>query len=544
MNNNSPTAVALPIPSTSRTLRKLFLTLFLRGRSARNLQANKAPGSISSKLGLALLFYFAFGCLSFSFIHQSLLALSIYLHGMTLVFVGMFVASSTGEVLFNVHESEILLHRPVTPRELLWAKVTVLIQVSIWLAGAFNLAGLLAGTFVGDGGWTYIPAHAASTILQALFCTGFVVLGYQICLRMFGRERLNNVMTTVQVIVAIAAVMGGQIAPQVLGHADKIQLTVSSWWITLLPPAWFAGLDDAIAGSHALSSTILGLVAIVATATVVYLAFIKLAQDYETSLQLLGESSSPRNVTRTGRRLSWFIDKTPLRWWLRDSVSRASFLLTTAYLLRDRETKLRIYPGLAPMLAVPIILIFNGSHAGRASMGGFGAAFCGMYVGIIPLLALGMLKYSQQWQAADLFRYAPMVGPKPICDGTRRAVLCILTVPMVIMFATIIWLLGHDTSQLLLLLPGMIAIPVYALIPCMGGEAVPFSQPAEEAKSANRGLNMIFVMLISFALAGLAQFAMTGGWFKMFLAIETIICIVIYIVMRIMLKNTRWTSAE
>ena len=190
--------------------------------------------------------------------------------------------------------------------------------------------------------------------------------------------------------------------------------------------------------------------------------------------------------------------------------------------------------------------MLNSSRPGRGGcgIGGFGAACCGMYVGIIPLLALGMLKYSQQWQAADLFRCAPMPGPKPICDGARRAVLCILTGPLVIMFATVIWLMSHDPKQLLLLIPGIVAIPVYAQIPCIGGEAVPFSQPAEEAKSASRGLSMIFVMLISMALAGLSQFALTGGWFKPFFAIETLFCIVIYIVMRNALKKTRWSSAE
>lgn len=544
MNDIPPIIEAVPIPSTSRTLRKLFLTLFLRGRTARSLQVNKAPSSISSKLGLTLAIYFIFGCLSFSFVRQSLFALSIYLHAMTLVFLAMFVASSTGEVLFNVHESEILLHRPVTPRELLWAKVAVLIQVSIWLAGAFNVPGLVAGLVMPDGGWAYIPAHILSTLLQSLFCTGFVVLGYQLCLRMFGRELLNNVMTTVQVLVAIAAVLGGQIAPQLIGHADNIHLSTNSWWITLLPPAWFAGLDDAIAGSHSMTSIVLGIVAICVTLTVVFLAFVKLAQDYENSLQVLGESSTPRRAARTGRHLNWLVDKTPLRWWLRDSVSRASFLLTAAYLFRDRETKLRVYPGIAPMLVIPFIFMFNGSRSGHDNMSGLGSAFSGMYVGIIPLLALSMLKYSQQWQAADLFRCAPMPGPKPICDGTRRAVLCLLTMPMILVFAAITWLVTRDLSQLLLLLPGVVAIPVYALVPCMGGEAVPFSQPSEEAKAANRGLNMILVMLISFAVAGLAEFALHGGWFKLFFLIETAVCLVVYIIMRNRLNKTRWPSAE
>ena len=50
---------------------------------------------------------------------QPVFGLSLYLHAMTLVFLGMFVASSAGEVLFNKEEGDILLHRPITARALL-----------------------------------------------------------------------------------------------------------------------------------------------------------------------------------------------------------------------------------------------------------------------------------------------------------------------------------------------------------------------------------------------------------------------------------------
>ena len=59
-----------------------------------------------------------------------------------------------------------------------------------------------------------------------------------------------------------------------------------AWWISLLPPAWFAGFDDALAGSaddrfmaaggHRRWRP---------PAAVLWLAFGKLAHDYETGLQ-------------------------------------------------------------------------------------------------------------------------------------------------------------------------------------------------------------------------------------------------------------------
>ena len=64
----------------------------------------------------------------------------------------------------------------------------------------------------------------------------------------------------------------------------------------------------------------------------------------------------------------------PLSWWLRDSVARAAFLLTAAYLVRDRDLRLRVYPALAPMLGFPLFMMLQPGHGGD---GGMGWAFAG-----------------------------------------------------------------------------------------------------------------------------------------------------------------------
>jgi hypothetical protein len=187
--------------------------LFLRGRSARGLRKEKAPRSIGSKLATTLAFYALFGAFAFSFARQPVFALSIYLHATTFAFLGMFVASSAGEMLFSKDEADILLHRPVSPRSLLQAKVRVLVEVSLWIAGAFNLGGLVVGISSPDGGWRFLVAHAVSTTLQALFCTGCVVVTYQLCLKWCGRERLEGLMTSAQMAVSIGAVLAAQLLP-------------------------------------------------------------------------------------------------------------------------------------------------------------------------------------------------------------------------------------------------------------------------------------------------------------------------------------------
>lgn len=539
-------------PPPARTLRKLFLTLFLRGRTSRGLRRETAPKSVGSKLALMLVIYVVVGAaVSFNFWGKPVFALSLYLHSMTLVFLGLFVAASSGDVLFNKDEADILMHRPVTPQAMLWAKIGVLVEVSLWLAGAFNLAGIFLGAFTGHPGWLYPFVHAFSTACQALFCTACVVLIYQLCLRWFGRERLDGLMTMAQVFVAIAAVMLGQM-PQLIGRTGVKLDFENVRWIGLLPSAWFAGMDDALTGTKSGGSWLLAGVGLAATAAVLALAFGKLAHSYEMGLQTLNEASAaPRG--RGGRRrwIDVLVKAPPLCWWLRDSVSRASFLLTLAYLVRDRDMKLRIYPGIAPMLMLPFIFVLQETHsrhggAAAAANGfeGYGVAFSGFYLGLIPYVALDLIRYSQHWQAADLFRVAPMAGPASLCNGARRAVLCFLTLPMLVLFAVVAYLLSRDSSHLPLLIPGVMALPLFALAPCLGGKAIPMSLPTESAKSAGRGLSMIGVMIISAIMAAIATGARGAGWFTWFLVIEGIVVVGFYGGLRGWAGQAKWASME
>jgi ABC-2 type transport system permease protein len=532
----------LDVPLTAKTLRRLFLTLFLRGRSARGLHRSSAPKSIGTKLGLTLGLYTLVGFAALGAWGQSVFALSASLHAMTFLFLGLFVAASAGEVLFNKDEADILLHRPVTPRSLLWSKIRVLVEVSLWLSGAINLASFFVGVFMPGGSWLFPIVHALSITLEALFCTACVVVVYQLCLRWFGRERLDGLMTTAQVIVAVSVALGGQVVPHLIRRmGGTIEIGMKSWWVSLLPPVWFAAFDDALVGAHRPSSWALAGLGLAATLALLAVAFGKLAADYERGLQTLNEAQAPARAQVGRRWLDVLVNVPPLSWWLRDSVTRAAFLLTAAYLVRDRDVKLRVYPGLAPMLVMPLVFMFRD---GSESEAGFGVAFAGSLLGVVPLLALTMIRYSQQWQASDIFRVAPMLGPAQLCHGARRAVLLVLTLPVLAVFGALVALLHPSPQNLQLVVPGLIGIPLFALVPCLGGAAVPLSLPTEEAKAANRGATMIVVMLVAFALSGLGLWARSGGWFWWLVGVEAVAVALLYIPLRQRVGAARWSSLE
>ena len=530
-------------PSPSRTLQRLYLTLFLRGRSARGLKMEQAPKSVGSKLKGTLAIYVLSGMFTLSFMGQPPFLLSLYLHGMTLFFLGMFVAATAGEILFNKDEAEILLHRPVDPKTLLRAKVGVLLKISLWMACAFNVAGLLIGTFGKNGSWGFIPAHVVSTCVSALFCTGSVVLLYQACLRWFGRERLDNLMTTAQVLMMIVLVGGSQMVPRVMrGMKDSPEGFIGEWWLYLLPPAWFAAIDAVLTGQGNAMTGAMAALGVVVTAAVLLLAFGKMATVYQEGLQSMGEARQAGPKVAGKRRLLERLEALPpLAWTLRDPVTRASFRLTAAYMLRDRDMKLRLYPGMAPVLMMPVIFLMNGAEGAG---GEIGVAMAGGYLGLVPLMAMNLLKYSQSWQAADIYRLAPVPGPAPFIRGAMRAVALLLVLPGLLILLAVVCLLPGGADHAEMLLPGLIAMPIYALVPGAVDNAVPLSKPTEEAKAGARGGVMFLLMMSALIVPGLGIGARKLGFLPIFLVMELIAAAGICWSLNAMISRKKWDALE
>ena len=141
-------------------------------------------------------------------------------------------------------------------------------------------------------------------------------------------------------------------------------------------------------------------------------------------------------------------------------------------------------------------------------------------------------------------RCAPINGPAAICDGTRRAVLLFLGLPVALVFIVVTAILTHGIGQIPMLLPGIVVMPIYAILPSLSGKGLPLSVPIEEGKSAGRGLTMLGAIFFSFVIAGMASVAEHFGVFYWFLAAEVILAGIIYWALRRLLSGKRWESLQ
>jgi ABC-2 type transport system permease protein len=546
--------------SVGKILRKTHLTLFLRGRTSAGLNIKAMRTSVGKKLGLVLIVYSVLGLMSLVLLRSQVFLLSVYLHGFTFLFIGTFLVSGTGEALFDKDEPDVLLHRPIQPKTLLWAKISVLVLVSLYLSLAFNLAGLFVGLTMTDGNYLFPIVHIISCAEESLFGAASVVLVYQLCLRLLGRQRLDNVLTTSQVLMMVVFTLGTQIVPHLVmsGSFQSHKPLNLPWWLDLLPPAWFAGLDDALAGSRASASWGLAGISLVATASVSWLAFWKLAKGYETDLQTASEPASPtEGQARQVRFLTWLAGTKCMGWLLQESVSCVSFVLTAAYLWRDRETKLRIYPTISPVLIMPVAMAvairppavhgveIPDSTMRQISEMSHGIALCfgGAFLGSMPFNAIGLLSYTQQWKAFEVFLFSPIRGPWPLQRGAIVAVNVLLVLPLGILLLAYAFFEG-GFSLAPIVVVGLFLVPVYSRLAILWRGSIPLSLASEEAIAASRGCLVVLAPLFAMIIGGIALLFRSLGWLPEFLIVEAALVFAFCTLTDRKLTQTGWRPSD
>jgi len=532
---------------TTEILRKLYLKLFLRGRRP-GIGGRKMPTSVARKLAGTLVLYALVGIQSAFHAIGGVFPLSLQLHNITMLFTVLFVSGMSGSILFDEKEGDILLHRPLKPEQLLRAKIRTMIEIAMWLAAALNLGGLVSGTLIN---WRFLPAHLLSTGMSVLFCTSAVVLAYQICLRFFDREKIDNIMTTSQVLVAALAFLVIVMVPRLMKAGGSIQLEGLHTGFYLLPSAWFAGMDVFLTGSKNLEAFVLAVLATGATVALPWIAVVRLSDNYQKGLRKLEEHtpSRARKTSYRQRRGTRLPHIPVLSWFLRKPEVAVGFRLTTAYMLRDRQTKLSLYPGVAPFLIMPLLMLIPHAMEGSANDDSFvplfGIAITSGYIGFLPLSALNILQFSKDSEAYDFFRLTPMRGPGPLVHGARLAVMTVLVVPSVLVIGAVTYFLARSSPDfLLLLLPGILTTPVYAHLTGSLGKSIPLSLPVEDARAATRGLWIAAAMIPSFIVSSLGLVAWKADVFGYFLAGEALLALALCLIMRLAINRLDWPRQE
>ena len=477
---------------------------------------------------------------SFSvFARMNVFTYAMILHSMTFLVVGMAITSESGDILFSANESDVLLHRPIHSRTLLLAKGLNLIGLALFLAGSLNFFPTFFGLGADGAQWWFPLTHIASIALLSVFCCSAVVCTYGLIVRFLDREKFDNFAAWTQVAMSFLFVGGYQLVPRLMQRFDGLNLENSPFLLPL-PPAWFAAVD-AVGTTQPVQHSVWWLMGIgfLATGALTYSAIGKLAPSYGEALARLGESRqrtakskhAPQQTIRS--RHSFF------RWWMPDPIERASFHLAAAYMRRDREIKLRLYPSLGSFLVFPLMGLLDR----RTGASPFIPLLTVWMLGQLPIIAMETLRTSSQAAAADIFATAPLETGASIFLGVRKATIFYLMLPALCIATGLIVLVIQSRSALLLALPGLIAIPIVSLLPACVDTYLPLSRsPQVGTQSAKNTTLMFGTMLTMGILAGISYVASEANFLPILLLVETAIVVTAYWALKrhIQSRPLRW----
>ena len=513
----------VPDPVQVRAI--LFATLRRATRSTMSASRRGKPRGLYFLLAMYAVMGLLFGMLAF--VHPDAFTFSLVIGSATFMMTGMTLVAESSTLLFDPHDQDILGHRPIHPRTLLAARSLSLIVLSLVLGLALNLVPMVTGLW-SRGARPWFPlAHLVTLVVMAVFTSGVVVFAYAVLSRLVSRRAFDSIASWTQVAISVVLIVSYQLVPRLMDRLQGFHVEAAHPALLLLPPTWFASLSMVLmgAGSGLRMWTMAG-VAVVLTIAMAWGANRYLAAGFARQVAALGEIAvrepSPRRVR--ARRAGTGADAEPTRaptgalmgTFMRDPVERGAFRLARAYLARDRDMRMRIYPSLAMIVVFPVIAILDPQRNSR-----LGAIMAVFLAGTLPATAMMTFKMSPQYQAADLFRYAPLRGTASLFHGVRKAMLLFLAVPGVLVSATILWFGLPDRRIMLLAIPALAAIPTLSLMDGLAGDYLPLSIPPTSGRQGAINIGIMIASFVTLAvLAGLAAWAQATGWLWQMAGIE------------------------
>ena len=439
----------------------------------------------------------------------------------TLFIVALAVVAESGNVIFSESETDIIAHLPAAPRTIFAAKVLNLFLFTLLLTVAINFFPLILGTWAAGSTALFLPAHAVSAFAVALFGTTFVVATYGLLMRYVSRQRFDNIVAYCQVGLALLFILGFQLLPRVMDFRHAPTTASFHWYFVAYPPAWYSGLEMLLMGRFSAGWAALAGIGVVALALLVMPALRKVGSGYSSFISQLVQApvgiGRARKLPRAApgsaeAERSYFGRLTKL--FLRRPAERAVFDLVTAYLRRNREIKVRLYPSLAYFIVFPVMaLVTEGlpdPFLGQRT--GFYSTIGAMMVCFVTLSAVEALIFSEHYQAGYILRVAPIETLGDVHRALRKAVACFVVAPgfvMLFLFYATLW--RSPVHSVLFLAPWALLTPPAMLLPFLRREVVPLSRKYQKGQQSARNLTALFVSIIGAGGVGVLQTSAISG---------------------------------
>lgn len=409
--------------------------------------------------------------------------------------IAMFILSTSmisdfSSVLLDVRDKVILNTKPVNNRTINAAKFLHIAIYLTLLTGAF--IAIPAIVFLFTKGFIYFLLFLIEIILIDLLILAFTALIYMVVLRFFDGEKLKDIINYVQILLAVAVVIGYQIIIRLFDFVDFEYVYDFSWWHVLLPPVWFGAPFELVLNQNYSSEIILlSLFALLGPIVSIFLYYV-LMPSFERNLQKLMEESSTKSKKK------WTLNDLIEKFICSSREERIFYRFSSIMISRERDFKLKVYPSVGMSLVFPIIFLFNNLSSQTLEELGQGRSFLTIYFSnIIVGTVVYMLQFSAKYKGAWIFQTTPIQKHAIVYSATLKAVFVKLYLPIVLVLAVLyIWVFSFR------ILPDLAVVVVSALLQLLisykmfNNGKYPFTEPIETAQQGGGPAGKIFVLML------------------------------------------------
>lgn len=471
----------------------------LGGRTSTTNQAETAEGGSYSG---SLVLYLLLGLVLIPFVIMGdhyLFQMSIVL-GIVFFMVASSLISDFSAVLLDIRDKPILLSKPLRPVTLNMAKIIHILIYMSQITAAVTLPSLIAGLFA--HGIVFFLLYAFGIVLQDLLIVALTALFYFLILRFFDGEKLKDLINYVQIGLTIAITVGYQLLSRLFDFTGMSVEFNPAWWQYFLPPVWFAAPFEVFLNhQHSTVYTIFSLLALWLPIAAILL-YIRLMPAFERNLQKLSEQAGKEQKSRF--RLSERIGKLICR----TSEEAAVFQFASIIMSRERDFKLRVYPTLGFSIIFPFIFLLSGMGGEwgitQLSSGPF-YLFIYFAALMVPSVLI-MLSYSGSYKGAWIYGVIPFQSRQDIYNGTLKAFLVRLLLPLFLVDAVIFTLI-FGVQILSDLAAVLLNFTLYTYVShLLLGQELPFSRPFTEMSQNSRTVKVmgLIAVLAGFVLVHVA----------------------------------------
>ena len=394
-----------------------------------------------------------------------------------LFFLMSSMVSDFSSVLLDVRDKNNLLARPINKKTLNTAKVIHIGYYITLLTLSFVAVPVIVSVFV--QGIFFAIIFIIEVMLIALLSLTFTALAYYVILRFFSGEKLKDMISYVQIALAIFIMVGYQFFGRVF-EITNLDLTYTfKWWHIILPPLWYGAPFELLLNQNNARPIILLSILAILMPILALSIYIRSMPGFESSLTKLQTDS----IRKRKRKSMW------TELWAKvlcsSPIERTLFGFSSMMITKERELKIKLYPLLAFSLLIPIIFFFNNFRFNSLEEIKLGSGYLQIYFALLMIpTVVHMLQYSAAYKAIWILQVAPIANRQLFYSATLKAFLVKYFLPIYFLLCVFfIWVYGWDILfDLVIVLLAAICTTVLTY-KILNGGVYPFSESPQSIEN-------------------------------------------------------------